>query len=58
MNTLVKNSKGVQSFWNKRNFKNETMILRDIMKKEYGTNIFSLNFIGFGLEGHSYESLK
>lgn len=54
-----KSSTGVQDFWNKRNFKNETMILRDIMKKEYGTNIFSLNpFIGFGLEGHSYESLK
>ena len=52
-------NRGVQNFWNKRNFKNDTMILRDIMKKEYGTNIFSLNpFIGFGLEGHTYESLK
>jgi len=52
-------SRGVQNFWNNRNFKNDTMILRDIMKKEYGTNIFSLNpFIGFGLEGHTYESLK
>ena len=54
-----KSNQGTQQYWNNRDFKNDTMKLRDIMKSEYNTNIYTLNpFIGFGLEGHSYESYK
>jgi len=54
-----KSNQGTQKYWNNRDFKNDTMKLRDIMKQEYDTNIYTLNpFIGFGLEGHTYDSYE
>ena len=48
-----------QNFMMGRGFHTETMKLRDVIKKQYGCNIHTLNpFIGFNLEGHVYEKLK